>query len=155
MGFVINNLECTGCDFFEFEAMYKRSEGPSACPKCGSERNMSFRGLRFAIHGQGPGSFVPIDFGVLGKAETKEDYDRCIKTIEDRFPGHRVEIESETPQKWQQRTDERLHKQWERRKARGNDAKMVDELATERRIVRKEREAAKKAGKTTKDMTSA
>ena len=106
------------------------------------------------IHGQGPGSFVPIDFGVLGKAETKEDYDRCIKTIEDRFPGHRVEIESNTAQKHQQRTDERLHKQWERRKARGNDAKMVNELATERRIIRKEKAAAKKAGKTT-DVKSA
>lgn len=99
---------------------------------------MSFIGLRFAIHGQGHGSFVPIDFGVLGKAETKEDYDRCIKTIEDRFPGHHVEIESENPQKWQQRTDERLHKQYNRRKARGNDSKMVNEIANERRALRKE-----------------
>ena len=145
MSYLENNLECTNCDFFEYEVFYKRSEGPPACPECGSERKMSFRGLRFAVHGQGPGSFVPIDFGVLGKAETKEDYDRCIKTIEDRFPGKRVEIESENPQKWQQRTDERLHKQWERRKARGNDAKMVKQLADERRILRKE---AKAEGKT-------
>ena len=99
---------------------------------------MSFIGLRFAIHGQGHGSFVPIDFGVLGKAETKEDYDRCIKTIETKFPGHRVQIESESPQKWQQRTDERLQQQHERRKARGNDAKMVKEIADERRVLRKE-----------------
>jgi hypothetical protein len=106
---------------------------------------MSFVGLRFAVHGQGPGSFVPIDFGVLGKAETKEDYDRCIKTIEDRFPGHHVEIESENTQKWQQRTDERLHKQYERRKARGNDSKMVNEIATERRILRKEAKVVAKA----------
>lgn len=155
MSLIMNNVECTGCDFFEEEAIYRRADGPDPCPECGSERKMSFRGLRYAIHGQGPGSFVPIDFGVLGKAETKEDYDRCIKTIEERFPGHRVEIESNTAQKHQQRTDERLHKQWERRKARGNDAKMVEELATERRIVRKEREAAQKVGKTTKDMTSA
>ena len=154
MSLIMNNVECTGCDFFEEEVIYRRSDGPDDCPECGSKRKMSFRGLRYSIHGQGPGSFVPIDFGVLGKAETKEDYDRCIKTIEDRFPGHRVEIESENPQKWQQRTDERLHKQWERRKARGNDAKMVNELATERRIIRKEKAAAKKAGKTT-DVKSA
>jgi hypothetical protein len=115
---------------------------------------MSFKGLRYAIHGQGPGSFVPVNFGVLGKAETREDYDRCIKTIEDRFPGHRVQIEGENPQKHQQRTDERLHKQWERRKARGNDAKMVKELATERRTIRKEKAAATKVGKTT-DVKSA
>jgi hypothetical protein len=145
VSYLENNLECGNCDFFEHEVFYKRSEGPPACPECGGERKMSFVGLRFAVHGQGPGSFVPIDFGVLGKAETKEDYDRCIKTIEDRFPGHHVEIESENQQKWQQRTDERLQKQYERRKARGNDSKMVNEIATERRILRKEAKVVAKA----------
>ena len=106
---------------------------------------MSFKGLRYAIHGQGHGSFVPVDFGTLGKAETREDYDRCIQTIEKRFPGHRVQIDSENPQKWQQRTDERLHKQWERRKARGNDAKMVDEISAEGRRVRQEKAKQPKA----------
>ena len=154
MSFMINNVECTGCDFFEDEVMYRRADGPPVCPECGSDRKMSFRGLRFAVHGQGPGSFVPIDFGVLGKAETREDYDRCIKTIEDRFPGHRVEIESNTTEKHRLRTDERLHKQWERRKARGNDAKMVKELTAERRTIRNEKKAAAKAGKTT-DVKSA
>ena len=129
---MINNLECTGCDLFDVEVFYRRSDGPPDCPDCGSERKMSFKGLRYAIHGQGHGSFVPVDFGTLGKAEK-------------RFPGHRVQIDSENPQKWQQRTDERLHKQWERRKARGNDAKMVDEIATDRRRVRHEKAKQPKA----------
>ena len=72
----MNNLECTGCDFFEEEVMYRRADGPDDCPECGSKRKMSFVGLRYAIHGQGPGSFAAVDFGVPGKAETKEDYDR-------------------------------------------------------------------------------
>ena len=58
MSYIINNVECTGCDFFEFEAMYKRADGPDNCPQCGSKRKMSFKGFSFAIHGQGYGSFA-------------------------------------------------------------------------------------------------
>lgn len=96
MSLIMNNVECTGCDFFEEEAIYRRADGPDNCPECGSKRKMSFKGLRYAIHGQGPGSFAAVDFGVLGKAETREDYDRCIATIEERFPGKRVHIQGES-----------------------------------------------------------
>ena len=45
MSFRTNNLECTGCDFFEYEVFYRTSEGPPNCPECGSKREMSFKGL--------------------------------------------------------------------------------------------------------------
>lgn len=138
MSFIINNLECTGCDHFEEEAMYRRSEGPPKCPECGSERNMSFRGFRYAIHGQGPGSFAAVDFGVLGKAETKEDYDRCIETIQKRFPGKRVNIQEETQAQKSERLDTIRHNSWKRKKAKSLNDKILKEVSVERKALKAE-----------------
>jgi|TARA_R100000455_G_scaffold18315_1_gene9006 hypothetical protein len=138
MSFIINNLECTGCDHFEEEAMYRRSEGPPKCPECGSERKMSFRGFRYAIHGQGPGSFAAVDFGVLGKAETKEDYDRCIETIQKRFPGKRVNIQEETQAQKSERLDTIRHNSWKRKKAKSLNDKILKEVSVERKALKAE-----------------
>lgn len=141
MSYLINNVECTGCDFFEEEVMYRRADGPEDCPECGSARQMSFKGFSFAIHGQGPGSFAPVDFGVLGKAETREDYDRCIKTIEERFPGHSVVVEHDSHAQKIERIEEKKHSTWSKRKDRGIDPTMVKEMTKES----KARVAEKKA----------
>ena len=133
MSFRTNNLDCTGCDFFEEEAMYRRADGPDDCPECGSKRKMSFVGFRYAIHGQGPGSFAAVDFGVLGKAETKEDYDRCIKTIEERFPGKRVNIQGETAAAKADRLETRKHDSWKRNRAKGLNDKIIKEVSTHKK----------------------
>ena len=138
MSLIMNNVECTGCDFFEEEAIYRRADGPDDCPECGSKRKMSFRGLRYAIHGQGPGSFAAVDFGVLGKAETKEDYDRCIATIEERFPGKKVHIEGESEAQKQTRLDTKRHASWQRKKAQGLNDKMLKEINTHKKSLLKE-----------------
>lgn len=138
MSFIMNNLECTGCDFFEEEAIYRRADGPDDCPECGSKRKMSFVGLRYAIHGQGPGSFAAVDFGVLGKAETKEDYDRCIKTIEARFPGKRVNIQEETPAQKATRIETIRHNSYKRKKARSCDDQMLKEISTYQKAMKAE-----------------
>tara|TARA_R100000152_G_C6768669_1_gene194238 strand:+ start:104 stop:565 length:462 start_codon:yes stop_codon:yes gene_type:complete len=130
MSFRTNNIECTGCDFFEYEVFYRTSEGPPDCPECGSERKMSFKGFTCAIHGQGPGSFAAVDFGVLGKAETKEDYDRCIKTIEERFPGKRVNIQGENAAEKADRLETMKHNSWKRKKSKGLDDRMMKEIST-------------------------
>ena len=106
---------------------------------------MSFKGFTFAIHGQGPGSFAAVDFGVLGKAETKEDYDRCVKKIEERFPGHKVNIESETNSQKQERLDGIRHRSYMQKKENGFDAKMVKEFRAEEKTLKREAKAAKKA----------
>tara|TARA_R110002124_G_scaffold73922_1_gene198204 strand:+ start:2895 stop:3356 length:462 start_codon:yes stop_codon:yes gene_type:complete len=138
MSFRTNNLDCTGCDFFEEEVFYRTSDGPPECPECGSERKMSFKGFRCAVHGQGPGSFAAVDFGVLGKAETKEDYDRCIKTIEERFPGKRVNIQGETEAQKADRLDTLRHNSYKRKKARGLDDKILKEVSTHSKRLKSE-----------------
>ena len=138
MSLLINNVECTGCDFFEEEAMYRRADGPDDCPECGSKRKMSFKGFTFAIHGQGPGSFAAVDFGVLGKAETKEDYDRCMATIQKRFPGKRINIEGENESQKQNRLDKIRHDSWKRKKARGVDDKMLKEVTAHNKRLKAE-----------------
>ena len=146
MSLIINNVECTGCEFFEFEAMYKRADGPDDCPECGSERKMSFKGFTFAIHGQGYGSFTPVDFGVMGKAETREDYDRCVKKIESRFPGHKVNIQGESNSQKQERLDGIRHRSYMEKKKNGYDDKMAKEFSAEEKILKKEAKVAKKQG---------
>jgi len=138
MSLIMNNVECTGCDFFEEEAIYRRADGPDNCPECGSKRKMSFVGLRYAIHGQGPGSFAAVDFGVLGKAETKEDYDRCIATIEKRFPGKRVNIQEENDAQKADRIETIRHNSWKRKQARGCDDQMLKEVSTYQKAMKAE-----------------
>ena len=108
--------------------MYKRKDGPDDCPECDASLSVDFRGMRFAIHGQGPGSFAAVDFGVLGKAETKEDYDRCVKTIQGRFPGKRVEISHETASQKSDRIDTIRHNKWKRDKTRGLDTQLIKQI---------------------------
>ena len=131
MSWLINNLDCSGCGFFEEEVMYRRSEGVPDCPECGSTRQMSFRGLRYAVHGESYGSFGAVDFGILGKAETKEQYDQCISIIKERFPGHSVSIHHETDAEFNARSEERQHNTYLERKARGYDSQMLKERRVE------------------------
>ena len=145
MSYRTNNIECTGCDFFEYEVFYRTSEGPPDCPECGSERKMSFKGFRCAVHGQGPGSFAAVDFGVLGKAETKEDYDRCIATIEKRFPGKRVNIQEETRAQKADRLDTMRHNSYKRKQARGCDDQMLKEVSTQNKRYKAEGRVQPKA----------
>ena len=152
MSYIINNVECTGCDFFEVEAMYKRAEGPSDCPECGSERKMSFKGFSFAIHGQGYGSFAPVDFGVMGVAETKEDYDQCVAAIEKRFPGKRVEISHESDAAKSTRLDDLRHRSFIQRKGHGIDENMRAGIREHQKRRSKE---ALAAGKTKQKIASA
>ena len=128
MSWMMNNLICDDCGYEELEAMYKRKNGPDDCPECSIQLSVDLKGLRFAIHGQGPGSFAAVDFGVLGKAETKEDYDRCVKTIEERFPGKRVEINHETTAQKSDRVDTIRHNKWKRDKARGLDTQLIKQI---------------------------
>ena len=145
MSFRTNNIECTGCDFFEYEVFYRTSEGPPDCPECGSKREMSFKGFTCAIKGDGPGLFAPVDFGVLGKAETREDYDRCIKTIEKRFPGKRVNIQEETRSQKADRLDTMRHNSYKRKQARGCDDQMLKEVSAQNKRYKAEGRVQPKA----------
>ena len=98
-----------------------------------------------AIHGQGPGSFAAVDFGVLGKAETKEDYDRCIKTIEKRFPGKRVNIQEETRGQKADRLDTMRHNSYKRKKVAGVDNQSLKAASEQNRRYKAEGKVAPKA----------
>jgi hypothetical protein len=85
--------------------------------------------------------------GVLGKAETKEDYDRAVSVIQQRFPGHRIELEGESKAKKQERVDGLRQRSYETKKRAG-----VTESELRQRAVETE---AEKAGKATKIMSKA
>ena len=128
-----NDLRCADCDYTEIDAIYERNDGPPVCPDCGTERITDWSTGRMpAISGHGHGSFVPIDMGVLGKCETREDFDRAKATIAARFPGHRIELESETRSEKQTRIDAIRHRSWLKKKANGLDDRMIKEIQVEK-----------------------
>lgn len=122
------DLRCPVCEVTTENVYYRMSEGFPACPDCGAQRRVDWsHGLAPAVHGHGYGSFTPIDMGVLGKAETKEDYDRMKSVIQQRFPGHRVELESETKSQKQARLDAVRHARFERHNKLGITGKAGEE----------------------------
>jgi len=122
------DLRCPVCEITTENVYYRMSEGFPACPDCGAQRRVDWsHGLAPAVHGHGYGSFTPIDMGVLGKAETKEDYDRMKSVIQQRFPGHRVELESETKSQKKARLDAVRHARFERHNKLGITGKAGEE----------------------------
>ena len=126
-----NDLRCASCDYTEIDAIYERNDGPPVCPDCGEARTVDWStGRAPAIMGHGVGSFVPVD--MLGKCETREDFDRAKATIEARFPGHRIELETETRSEKQTRLDAIRHRSWLKKKANGLDDRMIKEIKAEK-----------------------
>jgi hypothetical protein len=113
MSFISHGLRCTDCGTIDPHVFYRRAKGPPPC-ECGGTRKVDWGHGEFpGVKGDGIGSFVPQDMGVLGKCETKEDYDRAVKKIEKRFPGHHVELESETRAQKRTRLDGLKHRSWD------------------------------------------
>ena len=134
MSFIAHGLKCDSCDERDPHVFYRKSKGPPPCPACGGARSVDWSHGKFpGVSGDGIGSFTPVDMGVLGYCETREDYNRAVAVIKDRFPGHRVEIESETQTQKDTRLDERMHNQWADRKSRNIDAVLSAEVKEEKR----------------------
>lgn len=144
MAFVAHGLKCNSCEEKDPHVFYRRSSGPPPCPSCGGDRSIDWTHGKFpGVGGDGIGSFTPVDMGVLGYCETREDYNRAVDVIKERFPGHRVEIESETQTQKDTRLDERMHNQWVHRKNRNIDNALRAEVKEKRKA--KTAEAKRKA----------
>lgn len=139
----LHDLRCPACEVTEKNVYFRASTGFPVCPDCGNARNVDWsHGAAPAVKGEGYGSFTPIDMGVLGKAETKEDYDRAVATIQKRFPGHRVELTSESKSQKAERLDSFRHRAHETRKRDGVDDTIRREIHAEQ-TARKAEAAAK------------
>jgi len=141
----IHDIRCFDCDTIFSDEFVVVGHLPK-CALCGGATKIDWsHGHGPAVRGHGYGSFTPIDMGVLGKAETKEDYDRAVSVIQQRFPGHRIELESESKSKKQERIDAIRQRSYEVKKQRG---------LTENELRQRSNEAvAEKEGKATKIMS--
>jgi hypothetical protein len=139
----IHDVRCPACGWGKADVFVRIEEMPS-CDDCGVPTKVDWsHGIAPSVRGHGYGSFTAIDMGVLGKAETKEDYDRAVATIQQRFPGHRVELTSETQSQKQARLDGVRQRHFESQKKAGVDGQMVREAQVEQSA--KKAEAAAKA----------
>ena len=135
----IHDVRCPACGWGKADVFVRIEDMPS-CDDCGVPTKVDWsHGIAPSVRGHGYGSFTAIDMGVLGKAETKEDYDRAVATIQQRFPGQRVELTSETKAQKQARLDGVRQRAFESRKKAGMDDRMRAEMKEEK--TRKKAEA--------------
>ena len=128
----IHDIRCPSCGWGKADTFVRVEEMPS-CDECGVPTKVDWgHGIAPSVRGHGYGSFTSIDMGVLGKAETKEDYDRAVSTIQQRFPGHRVELTSETKAQKQARLDGVRQRAYESRKKAGVDDRIRAEMKEEK-----------------------
>jgi len=141
----IHDIRCLECDTIFSDEFVVVGDLPK-CADCGGATKIDWsHGQGPAVRGHGYGSFTPIDMGVLGKAETKEAYDRAVSVIQQRFPGHRIELEGESKAKKQERIDATRQRSYETKKRNGVTESELRQRTTE--------SAAEKAGTATKIMS--
>lgn len=123
------DLVCPSCRHQYPDVWVAMEEPKPPCLVCDTQTVKNWATSSIAIQGDGYGSAPKVDMGALGQCETRGDLNRAIGKIEERFPGHSVVIEEDTPRMRQQRTEERMSKVWARRKANGiteQDLKQYD-----------------------------
>lgn len=114
-----------GCGYAEDTVIYKVGKYPP-CPECGDTLVRDHRyGFNLRVKGDGYGSFVPIDMGVLGYCDTKEKYDAACATIRERYPGAEINVEHESDTQKRTRIDEHKHKVAEGRRKKGVDNQAI------------------------------
>lgn len=144
MSFISHGLRCLGCNRTTNDAIYRKSAGPPDCAECGAEQQIDWSHGKSPLgNGDGYKSFTTIDMGVLGKCETREQYDRACAVIKERFPGHSIRVESDSQAAKSQRAEESRHRAAMQRKAHGVDKKINTEIAEMKKAKKSE---ARKAG---------
>ena len=148
MSWMMNDLICNDCGHQEYEAMYKRADGPDDCPDCEKVMSVDLRGMRFAVHGHGPGSFAAMDMGDLGYCDTKEKYDHAVAQIQKQYPGQEVRVDVESKVDKKRRLDELRHRAHQQRLSHGIDTAQSKKLrAEQKRIGAKLRAEGKTKGR--------
>mgnify|MGYP003110071201 CR=1 FL=1 len=121
------------CGYEEDTVIYKLGKYPP-CPECGKTLVRDHRyGINLRVKGDGYGSFVPVDMGVLGYCDTKEKYDRACATIRERYPGAEISVTEESNTQRQTRIDEHKHKVAEGRRKKGIDYQALNSARAEQK----------------------
>jgi hypothetical protein len=139
MSFIAHGLKCDSCEEKDAHVFYRKSDGPPPCPSCGGSRSVDWSHGKFpGVQGDGIGSFTPVDMGVLGYCETREDFQRAEAKIKERFPGHSIRIESDNAAKRQTLADEHRHRSWAQDKRGNLDRKISNEILRDSKKVKAE-----------------
>jgi len=137
MSFISHGLRCvdSDCAHTEPHVFYRRSLGPPPCPECGSERKISWAHGQFpGTQGDGYGSFTPVHMGAFGQIETREEYNRVMGVIKERYPNAQIQVEHDSQLDKQNRADEARQRSHDRKKRHGLDKKIESEIKEMRKI---------------------
>ena len=127
---IANGLKCTSCFYIDDDVLYDDNEGIPECPHCGGDRQIDWsHGNAPYGKGGGYGNFAPVDMGVLGVCETKEQFDQACATIKQRYPGHSIHIESESASEKAARVDMLRQRAADKANAASLDAGMNREIS--------------------------
>lgn len=127
MSFVTHDLHCTD-DHWESDVVYRRSDGPPACPKCGSSRTAGWLPVGVRTVNYTSQMWKPLKHDGV-EYNTKEEWN-AYKSVVERNTG--VQIAETTNSDRRQRADEFRHRAWENRRNAGLDSTQWREVQVER-----------------------
>lgn len=135
---IANGLKCKTCFHVDHDVLYEDREGIPECEHCGGERKVDWsHGNAPYAKGGGYGTFVPVDMGVLGVCETREQFDSACNQIKQRYPGHSVHIESESASDKASRVDMLRQRHENKLKSSSLDVGMHKEISRDKARLRK------------------
>lgn len=135
MSFVSHDLICE--DGHEMpQEVYRRSEGPPPCPKCGKPTRIAW------FSGAAPGFTGFGTMNVDGKEMSTGDFEAYKRKMEADNPGMRVKVDNPSDAETDRRIEERRQRVINSRKERGIDVQAVGEQRVEQ--AQKKLEAAQR-----------
>jgi len=142
--FVTHDLRCTQHpdEHYELSVLYRRSDGPTACPMCGAERTVFYatramHGYEEADHGSPQvGTFRPLTFGGTTYHDA-QSFNRAIDTYcyNNKIDRSQVAIESKNQSSHARnaRVEEAKHAGVVTRRRAGYDERQYREYVREQR----------------------
>jgi hypothetical protein len=122
------DVKCASCGAIEEDCVLYDDEEPGKCPECGGNRERVYFGLP-----SNPDSFLifrPIDLGDGNFLKSKAEVDNYLARAAGNDPAREAYLESDSKYDRKVRCDDRRHRAWELRKARGVcDAELCERAA--------------------------
>lgn len=128
----IYDVKCDKCGVFEEDVVLGVNDEPDACEACGSLRRKMFSttGERETV------GFKDVNLGYGTIYTSKEDFDARIARMKAENPGCEIRVSGWDKHEVKVRAEERKHRAWLARKARGVDDGEIRERAAAPRDTR-------------------
>ena len=112
-GFIVHDLYCPGCDEFEKDVLYRRSNGRPKCAECGDDRRVAWLDPPRMTP-----EFEPIETAT-GTIETRAQFNKMVEETRKKHPNAEVVISGDSRKANAVRAEEARHRGLTNLRAKG------------------------------------